>query len=245
MKRGPILPTAIILLIVCGVPSGRFAAQTTSAATKAEPPRDETKIPHDFDKWESEIAAFEASDKIHPPPREGILFVGSSIIRLWTSLASDFPEHKVINRGFGGSEIADATHFADRIVIPYAPKQVFLRAGGNDIHAGRSPEQVFEDFKEFVERIHRRLPDTEIVYMSVFPAPARWSENDRYRKLNRLVRQFADERSRVSYVETQDMTITADGQPRRELFVEDQLHLNADGYRLLAERVRPHLLPAP
>src|SRR5262249_31053266 len=113
---------------------------------------------HDFAKWEKEIAAFEQSDHTNPPPKGALLFIGSSTIRLWKSLAQDFPEQRVINRGFGGSEILDATHFAERIVFPCEPRMIFLRAGGNDLNAGKSPEQVFADFKAFVTRIHGKLP---------------------------------------------------------------------------------------
>src|SRR6266404_3697295 len=97
---------------------------------------------HNFAKWEKEIAAYEQMDRTNPPPKGSALFIGSSTVRLWKSLAQDFPDHQVINRGFGGSEIVDATHFADRIVFPYKPRIIFLRSGGNDIHGGKSPEQV-------------------------------------------------------------------------------------------------------
>src|SRR5215207_9430258 len=100
-----------------------------------------------FGQWEKEIAAYEQMDRTHPPPKGALLFTGSSTIRLWQTLAQDFPGHRVINRGFGGSQIVDATHFAERIIFPYEPRVVFLRAGGNDIHAGKSVDAVFEDFK--------------------------------------------------------------------------------------------------
>src|SRR5438046_721802 len=115
---------------------------------------------HDFAKWEPEIAAYEAADRANPPPKGAILFIGSSTIRLWTTLQQDFSRHKVINRGFGGSEIADSTHFADRIVFPYEPKQIFLRAGNNDIHNGRLPGEVAADFADFARTVHERLPRT-------------------------------------------------------------------------------------
>ena len=92
----------------------------------------------DYSRWEKEVTAYEAADQQKPPPKGGILFIGSSTIRRWETLSQDFPDHKVINRGFGGTEIVDSTHFADRLIFPHEPRQVFLRAGGNDIHAGRS-----------------------------------------------------------------------------------------------------------
>ena len=157
-------------------------------------------------------------------------------------MAADFPDHKVINRGFGGSEIVDSTHFADRIIFPYEPRQVFLRAGGNDIHAGRLPEQVAADFEDFVRTVHGRLPNTEILFIGVSPTPARWGESDKYRALNEKIRKLALGLPRVGYVDVFDIGIKPDGQPRDEVFVADKLHFNADGYKLLADRVRPYLM---
>src|SRR5271168_4341116 len=94
--------------------------------------------------FEREILAFEAMDKTNPPPHDAILFTGSSSIRFWTNLAQDFKGHKVINRGFGGSQISDVVYYADRIVMPYQPRRVVLFAGSNDLDAGKTPEQVFE-----------------------------------------------------------------------------------------------------
>ena len=199
---------------------------------------------HDFARWEKEIAAYEAADRTNPPPKGAAVFTGSSTIRLWKSIANDFPEHKVINRGFGGSEIVDATHFADRIIFPYEPKQIFLRSGGNDIHGGRLPWQVAADFEDFVRVVHNRLPNAEIIYIAVNPAPARWGENDKYRALNKQIREQAVHLPRVSFVDAYDISLTPDGRGRPELFVADKLHFNAHGYKLLAETVRPYLTAA-
>ncbi len=216
----------LIMLLVAAVDG-----QTRSTTTK----------PHDFAKWEKAITAYEAKDRENPPKPGGIVFIGSSTILRWKTLAEDFPNHNVINRGFGGSEVIDSTDFADRIVIPYKPKMVFLRAGGNDIHAGKSAEQVFNDVKEFVTKVRGALPETEVVFISLSPAPSRWEERDENKKLNRLVEEYAKQTPGVKYIETYDMTVTPDGQPREELFVQDRLHFNAEGNKLLAERVRPYL----
>jgi CubicO group peptidase (beta-lactamase class C family)/lysophospholipase L1-like esterase len=194
-----------------------------------------------FAVWEKEIAAYELADRDRPPGKGGVLFIGSSTIRLWKSLAEDFPRHNVINRGFGGSEIVDSTHFADRIIFPYEPSQIFLRAGGNDIHAGRLPSEVAADFADFVAKVRTRLPKTEIVYIGVNPAPARWGENDKYRALNVKIRELAVDMPFVTYIETFDMTMTPAGRPREQFFVDDRLHLNEQGYEALAELVRPYL----
>lgn len=229
------LAGSTLFLAACGAPAG-----TPGAAQPGTAPARPT-APHDFARWEGDIRAFEAADRTAPPPPGAVLFIGSSTIRMWTTLARDFPEHLVLNRGFGGSEIADAAHFADRIVIPYRPRQVFLRAGGNDIHAGRPAEEVAADFADFVKRVHDPLPDTEVVFISLSPAPVRWAEKEENHKLNELVREMARALPRVGFVDCYDLSLTADGQARRELFLADQLHFNAEGYRLLAERVRRYL----
>ena len=195
----------------------------------------------DFAKWEKEVAAYEAADRQNPPPKDGVLFIGSSTIRLWKTLADDFPNLKVINRGFGGSEIVDSTHFANRLIFPHEPKQIFLRAGGNDIHAGRTPKQVAADFAIFVRVVHARLPKTEILYIGVSPAPSRWAESDKYRELNRLIREMALDMPRVGFVDSFDMVLQPNGTARPELFVKDRLHFAPEGYQLLRERVRPFL----
>lgn len=223
-----------LFLAACNGPAGTPRADQPQKAARPA-------APHDFARWEPEIKAFEAADRATPPPAGACLFIGSSTIRMWSTPAQDFPDHKVLNRGFGGSEIADSAHLPDRIVIPYRPRQVFLRAGGNDIHAGRPAEEVAADFADFVMRIHDRLPDTEVVFISLCPAPVRWAEKDENRKLNELVREMARGMPRVTFVDCFDLSLTPDGEVRPELFLADRLHLNAEGYQLLAERVRPFL----
>lgn len=196
---------------------------------------------HNFARWEKEIAAYEQVDRTNPPPPRAVLFIGSSTVRLWKTLAQDFPEHRAINRGFGGSQIVDAAHFAERIVFPYHPSVILLRAGGNDLWAGKSPEQVFAEFKEFVTKVHSKLPETEIAFISLCPSVARWKQAEKEKALNTLVQEYARQTPRVKYIETYSMSLDADGQPRPELFVADKLHFNAEGYKLLADLVRPYL----
>jgi lysophospholipase L1-like esterase len=211
-----------------------------SPAVGQEGPRSYAEA-RDYAKWEKEVAVYQEADRKSPPPKEGILFIGSSTIRLWKTLAEDYPNLKVVNRGFGGTEIVDSTHFADRLIFPHQPKQIFLRAGGNDIHNGRTPKQVAGDFAEFVRVVHQRLPRTEILYISVSPAPSRWGETDKYRELNRLIREMALEMPRVGFVDTFDMVLSPDGSARPSLFVKDRLHFSTEGYVLLKERVQPFL----
>lgn len=219
--------------------SNVIQASATSANSTAP-----AKLPtggHDFAKWEKAIAAFEAADKVKMPEKGGILFVGSSTIVLWKSLAEDFAGYNVINRGFGGNEIVDSTYYADRIVLPYEPKQIFLRAGGNDLNAGRLPEDVANDFFDFVQKVHSHLPKTDIYFIAVSPSPSRWGQTDKMKALNELIRKRAVNTPRVGYVDDFDITLNSEGQARPELFVADMLHFNPDGYKLLTAKVRPFL----
>jgi lysophospholipase L1-like esterase len=194
---------------------------------------------HDFGKWEKEISAYEASDKTNPPPKGALLFIGSSTVRLWKTLPQDFPNAKVINRGFGGSQIVDSTHFAERIIFPYKPSRIFFRAGGNDLAAGKSAEEVFGDFKDFVAKVRGKLPETEILFIGWNPTIARWYQVEKEKALNALVKEYVQSNERLKYIDTFSLPLGADGKPRAELFMPDKLHFNADGYKLLAERVRP------
>src|SRR5262245_37142859 len=121
-----------------------LAAACTFLQAQTSPPA------HNYAQWEKDVAAFEAADKVNPPPKNALLFVGSSTIVRWKTLLQDYPSFQIINRGFGGNEIADSTYYADRVIIPYEPRKIFLRAGGNDLHAGKTPAQVLADFKAFV-----------------------------------------------------------------------------------------------
>jgi lysophospholipase L1-like esterase len=189
----------------------------------------------------AEIAAFEASDKTNPPPSGAILFIGSSSIRLWKTLAQDFPKHKVFNRGFGGSQIIDSVNYAERIVLPYKPRLIVLYAGGNDINAGKSAEQVFADYKAFVAKVHAALPGTPIAYISIAPNPARWSQVDRVKAANRMIEAHTKTDPRLMFINVFPKMLGEDGQPRPDIFVEDRLHMNAKGYAIWKESVGAHL----
>ena len=189
-------------------------------------------------KWEKEIAAFERADATNPPPKGAVLFIGSSTIRLWTTLAKDLPTLKVINRGFGGSTIADSTHFADRIIFPYAPSKIVLRAGGNDLWAGKTTAEVFGNFQEFVAVVHAKLPETEIIFLGLTPSLARWKQAEQEKTLNQFIADFVKGKPGLNYIEIYDLPLGADGLPRAELFIADKLHFNAAGYELLAAKTR-------
>ena len=209
-------------------------AQSSAPATRAA----------GAEKWEEKIASFEADDRAAPPPREAVLFVGSSSIVGW-KLGEFFAGLPAINRGFGGSEISDALHFIDRIVLPYRPRAIVFYAGENDIAAGESPEQVARDFETFVRRVRAALPQTRIVFIGLKPSPSRWKLIEQFRETNRLIRAFVESQRDMIFIDVERAMLDAHGQPRAELFVKDMLHMNRAGYEIWTELVRPHLDPAP
>ena len=180
-------------------------------------------------KWEHEIAAFEASDRTNPPPKNCIVFVGSSSIRLWSSLEQDFPDLPVVNRGFGGSELADSVKLADRIIIPYHPRQVVIYAGGNDLAGGNPPELVYGDFATLVTTIRQALPAARIAFIASAPNPKRWPIVDKIRKFNALAQEYCREHD-VTFVDVFPLMLGPDGLPKPDIFREDGLHMNAKGY---------------
>jgi lysophospholipase L1-like esterase len=192
-------------------------------------------------QWQADIAAFAAADRAHPPPAQPVLFVGSSSIRLWTSLATDFPGRAVINRGFGGSRIPDATHYADRLVAPYHPRAIVLYAGDNDLAEGCTPEQVRDAFAAFVERARSLDAGVPIAFVAIKPSMARRNLLPQIRRANTLVREYARGRKDVAYLDVFTPMLGPDGQPQPEWFGADGLHMNRHGYRLWTGLVRDWL----
>ncbi len=191
--------------------------------------------------FEEEIEAFEQADRQDPPPKDAILFVGSSSIRMWKSLQEDFPEKKVINRGFGGSQFTDLLYYDDRIVFPYKPRQIFVYEGDNDINAGVSPQEVFDNFKTFVGRVNQKLPDTEIVFISIKPSPSRIDVFDEMKKANRMIKTYTEETKNVRYVDIFNPMLDDNGNIRPDIFIEDNLHMNDKGYDIWQRVIGPYL----
>lgn len=192
-------------------------------------------------QWAADIAAFAAADQAHPPPAHPVLFVGSSSIRLWSSLASDFPGRSAINRGFGGSRIPDATYHADRLVAPYHPRAIVLYAGDNDLAEGCTPEQVRDAFAAFVRRARSLDAGVPIAFIAIKPSMARKNLLPQIRKANTLVREYARGQKGVSYLDVFTPMLGPDGQPQPKWFGEDGLHMNRQGYRLWTGLVRDWL----
>ncbi|MFO0901504.1 MAG: amidohydrolase family protein [Pirellulales bacterium] len=190
------------------------------------------------DKWEEAVQKFEAADRDHPPVGGGVVFIGSSSIVRW-KLDESFPDQAYVNRGFGGSQLADSVRYADRLLAPHRPRVVALYAGDNDLASGKSPAQVTQDFRDFVQRVHAQNPATRIVYLSIKASLKRWSLADKIRETNAAIARLAARDSRLSYVDLFTPMLDAAGRPRAELLDKDELHLSPAGYALWTKWVGP------
>jgi lysophospholipase L1-like esterase len=194
----------------------------------------------DSSKWEYEVAAFEAADRTNPPPKNCILFVGSSSIRLWSSLKADFPGLPVVNRGFGGSELADSVNLAERLIFPYEPREVVIYAGANDLAGGKAPGLVFGDFVALIDKIQQRLPNTRVAFIASAPNPKRWAIVEKVKTFNGLVQDYCREHQLV-FIDVFPLMLGSDGLPKPDIFREDGLHMNARGYAIWKEAIGPQL----
>jgi lysophospholipase L1-like esterase len=165
-----------------------------------------------------------------------ILFTGSSSIRVWTSLKTDFPKHNVLNRGFGGSEMADLVTFVDKLIVSYHPKQIFIYEGDNDIGAGKSPDQILAQAHQLLMLIREKLPKkTEVLFISPKPSLLRWHLKDKYVEYNRKLLTWTKQFKNVRYIDVWTPMLDAEGNVMKDLFVEDGLHMNAKGYEIWAK----------
>ncbi len=192
-------------------------------------------------EWTAAIDTLTKSDAEHPPASHGIVFVGSSSIRFWSTLEQDFPGLPVIRRGFGGSELADSVFYFDRIVAAYQPDTVVLYAGENDIHGGVAPEKVAADFNAFREKLHAALPKARLIYISMKPSPSRWAEHENAQRGNALIAETCAKDPLLTFLDIYPAMLDANGKPRPELFREDMLHMNHDGYAIWVRLLAPLL----
>ena len=193
------------------------------------------------EKWKASIDKFTAADAANPPPKGAILFAGSSSIVTWTTLKTDFPGKVILNRGFGGSELSDLLHYVDRVVIPCAPGRLVIYGGENDLQQGQTAVAVHETFRALCEKIHAALPKTRIAVISLKPSPSRPKILPAVIEANRLIAAECARDQRRVFIDVYPAMLGADGQPRRELFAADMLHLNADGYAVWRPLVAPFL----
>ncbi len=193
------------------------------------------------DRFEDEIRIFEIIDHFRPPPRNAILFTGSSTIRKWNNLENDLPGIDLINRGFGGSTMKDLNYYRERIVFPYNPSRIYVYEGDNDIARGTSPIEFTNDCIEFIQACKKQIPDAEIYFMSIKPSLSRLQNWKDMQEANRMLEELTGQFDRVYYIDISSYMLTKEGTPKKDIFESDRLHLNKYGYFILAKALYPSL----
>lgn len=196
--------------------------------------------PRNHQQWAKEIAKFEASDKEQMPPKQAILFAGSSSMVYWKTKQS-FPDLVTINRGFGGSHLSDSIYYAQQCILKYEPSIVLVYAGDNDLAQNIPSAQIKDDFVKLTKLIHAKLPKTGILYIAIKPSPKRWALFKQQQETNQMIADVCNGDVRLRFVDIVKPMLDADGQPRAELFKDDKLHMNEKGYELWTSIIRPLL----
>lgn len=217
-------------------PAKQEPAKKGDAPAKAAEPVDPVaKEAARIAKWEPEIAKLE----LKQPPAGGIVFVGSSSIRMW-KLDKSFSDLPAINRGFGGSQLADTVHYFDRLVTSVKPKVVVVYAGDNDIAGGKTPEKVAADFTALCEKCKAAVPDAKLIYIGIKPSIARWKLVDKVRAANSQMQAIAQKHG-ATFVDVDKAMLGDNGEPKAELFLKDGLHMTDAGYEIWKGLLLPHL----
>ena len=192
-------------------------------------------------RFEKQVQAYEAADKNTPPPKNAILLIGDSQFFRWKTLPEDLPDYTIINRGIDSFQFSDILYFYDRLVTPYKPRMIILHVGGNDVHNGKSAEQVLADFKTLVAKVRAVQPKVPIAFSSTTPGPARWDEADKRKQANKLLKDYIATQKNLHFIDLWDAMLTKDGQPREDIWVADRVHPNHEGYLIRVKIMRPLL----
>lgn len=188
-----------------------------------------------------EIKAFETKDSLLMPQEGQVLLAGSSTFRLWLAYQQDLKDFPVINRGFGGSQMSDLNFYFDRIVAKYKPKMILVYEGDNDLNAGENPDAVIREFKEFVQMVKTKMPNTKVAFCAIRPSLARVAILEEQRVVNQAIKKFCKHTKRVYFLDIQKDFYLPNGEMMTDIFVADKLHLNQKGYEIWANATRKFL----
>jgi len=189
-----------------------------------------------------EIETFKKADSLQMPLKNGILFVGSSSLRMWKDLETTYKTYNSINRGFGGSNLEQAIYYADDIIFPYQPKQIVIYSGENDIAEGTSPEITFDRFKILFKLIRKKLPEVFISYISVKPSVSREKWMPQMIYTNELIKSYLSAQAKTSFIDVYHPMLQPNGKPMNDIFLADNLHMNSKGYEIWKKVITPFLI---
>ncbi len=180
------------------------------------------------------------NDSLWDSSKPTIIFTGSSSIRLWKDLQDRFPEHQVLNTGFGGSQFSDLELYLDELILNYDPVKVFIYEGDNDIFERKSPRKVIKKAEGILRTLRQEKPNMEIVLISAKPSISRWKFRGKYRRLNRKLNKLAAENSGIDYVDVWYPMLDK-RKVRQDIFIEDGLHMNSKGYDIWYDVIKNYM----
>ena len=192
----------------------------------------------------SDIQQFRKLDSVQPPPSNAILFVGSSSFTRWTDVQNYFPGYTIVNRGFGGSTLADVLRYEEDVIFKYNPKQILIYCGENDFAASDTvtAATVFDRFKNLFSEIRAVYPEVPVAYISMKPSPSRWNLKEKFMSANNLIENYLKKQKNTQFINVWKPMLASNGKPKKELFVEDNLHMNAEGYAIWQKLIEPVLV---
>jgi lysophospholipase L1-like esterase len=192
----------------------------------------------------NEIKAFRKADSITAPAKDAILLIGSSSFTNWKNVATYFPNHTIINRGFGGSSLPHMTLYAEDIIFKYNPKQIIIYCGENDLTGGPSitADTVFERVKKLHQLIRSRYKKVPIAYISMKPSPSREKYLATMQKANELIKTFMEQQKKSNYIDVYKSMLDDNGNILTHIFLSDKLHMNAEGYKIWQGIIAPYLV---
>jgi hypothetical protein len=188
--------------------------------------------------FEKEILSYEKQDSLSMPAKGQVLFIGSSSFRLWKTFDADMQGMPpAFNRGFGGSTLADALYYFDRIVVKYKPKWVIMYEGDNDLAKGKLPQQIAAEYDEFKARLNKQVPGAKLVFVAARPSLARTALVEKQKELNALIKAKGD-----YFIDMHSPFFLPDGTLMQDIFVADKLHLNEKGYVIFAKQIQDFMI---
>jgi hypothetical protein len=195
------------------------------------------------DRWKARVEQMLAQEAKNPPAQEGVLFAGSATIAGW-DLKHYFPEYRTINRGIGGSMIAETTYYADQLIVPFKPSTIVFYSGDNDTGYGMPTDMIADNFRAFVAKVHAALPDTQMVVIAIRPSIARLAVWDAVCAANDRLKAITAYDKQLQFVDLTQMLLGSDGKPRGELLRADLHHLNQEGFDLVSPVVKRYIAKA-
>ena len=220
--------TVVVAVLVGSHVSGQVSRQDSSKVQQSV-------------RFADQIAAYLKQDSTNPPPKNAIVFIGSSIFRQWAHLKVQMAPLPVFNRAFGGSRTIEVLRQVETLILPYEPRIVVYYCGSNDVNAGISASEILHNFKSFCDKVSGELPKTKIFFVSINRAPQKMNRWNVVDSANTLVKKYCESTPHRGYIDVNPVLFDNDGKPKMELYRDDKLHFKDPAYEEFTKVIKPVL----